>query len=104
MVNHAAGAQAHDERGISAPLIARPFNAAVTSALSFSPGAAVPLALVALTPRAQHALVIACSALFTLASLGARSAKRGGAKVRPAMVSVSFWGLFEMAMTSAVGA
>ena len=104
MASDAVGAHARDELGISEPLIARPFNAAVTSALSFSLGAAVPLVLVALTPQAQHALVIACSALITLASLGALSAKLGGAKVRPAMVRVSFWGLFAMAMTSAVGA
>jgi len=45
------GAYARDELGLSAALSARPLQAALASACSFSTGAAMPLLVVALAPR-----------------------------------------------------
>jgi vacuolar iron transporter family protein len=50
MVKDALGAHARDELGISEITSARPVQAALTSAATFSVGAAAPLALVLLSP------------------------------------------------------
>ena len=50
MAHDALGAHARDELGISATLSARPIQAAFTSAGSFAAGAALPLAIAAITP------------------------------------------------------
>lgn len=104
MAHDAEGAHARDELGMSELLIARPFNAAVTSALSFSVGAGLPLALAAVAPMRWLSPFIGMCALVSLAGLGALAARLGGAKVGPAMVRISFWGVMAMALTSAVGA
>lgn len=100
----AEGAHARDELGISEASSARPFSAAVTSALSFSLGAGLPLALAALVPLAWLPPFIGMCALVSLASLGALAAKLGGAKVGPAVARISFWGAMAMALTTGVGA
>ncbi len=98
------GAHARDELGLHEQRLARPFQAAWTSALSFSAGAALPLLAVALTPagvREGATVVVTLVALGLLGDLGARL---GGAPRRHATGRVLVWGAVAMAITAAIGA
>ena len=54
MAKDALSAHAHDELGISEITTARPVQAALTSAVSFSVGAAMPLLMVVVVPGEEH--------------------------------------------------
>ncbi|QTC86404.1 VIT family protein [Brevundimonas pondensis] len=103
MAHDALGAHARDELGISEITTARPIQAAVTSALTFSAGAALPLVVAAFAPMADLALWVAGSALLGLALLGALGARAGGAPVGRSVARVVFWGALAMAITAGVG-
>ena len=98
----ALGAHARDELGISTILIARPVQAALSSAAAFTVGAALPLVLVLLFP-VWLMPAIAIGSLFFLALLGALAAKVGGAPMYRAAMRVTFWGALAMALTTAIG-
>lgn len=98
----ALGAHARDELGISLILIARPVQAALSSAAAFTIGAALPLVLVLLFP-VWLMPAIAIGSLFFLALLGALAAKVGGAPMYRAAMRVTFWGALAMALTTAIG-
>lgn len=103
MTNDALGAHARDEIGITDTSQARPLQAALSSATTFTIGALLPL-LVAWW--ASHALLIPLVALFSLlflALLGAIAARVGGAPILKAAARVMFWGALAMALTSAIG-
>jgi vacuolar iron transporter family protein len=104
MAHDALGSHARDELGLSSTTRPRPLQAAGASALSFSVGAAVPLAVLALAPEAHLAVWIAASSLGCLLLLGGWSAKVGGANVIRGSVRVGLWSALAMAVTSAVGA
>jgi len=104
MAKDALGAHARDELGISQMSQARPIQAAVTSAATFSLGAALPLLVAALAPGARLAPMVAGAAMLSLAMLGALGAKTGGAPVVKAVVRVAFWGAFAMGLTAGIGA
>ena len=99
----ALGAHARDELGISAISTARPVQAALTSAVTFALGAALPLVSALLAPGPEIAPVIAITSLIFLAGLGALAARTGGAPVAKAAMRVVFWGALAMAITAAVG-
>lgn len=99
----ALGAHARDELGISEIATARPIQAAITSAVTFSAGAALPLVVAAFAPMASLALWVAGSALIGLALLGALGAKAGGAPIGRSVTRVVFWGALAMAITAGVG-
>lgn len=103
MAHDALGAHARDELGISEITTARPIQAAITSALTFSAGAALPLVVAAFAPMASLALWVAGSALIGLALLGALGAGAGGAPVGRSVTRVVFWGALAMAITAGVG-
>jgi vacuolar iron transporter family protein len=97
-------AHARDELGLDEGRLARPFQAAWTSALSFSAGATVPLLTVAVLPagaRVGAAVVVTFLALGLLGDVGARL---GGAPRRRATGRVVAWGAGAMAITAAIGA
>jgi VIT1/CCC1 family predicted Fe2+/Mn2+ transporter len=104
MKHDALAAHARDELGISETTSARPIQAALASAGSFTAGAALPLAVAALAPRAALAAVVGATSLVFLALLGGTAARAGGAKVAVGSIRVTFWGALAMAVTSAVGA
>jgi vacuolar iron transporter family protein len=97
------GAHARDELGISEMLSANPVQAAVTSALTFSAGAALPLLAALAAPPALLVYVVSVSSLVVLTALGAISARAGGAPVFRASLRVVFWGALAMALTAGVG-
>jgi VIT1/CCC1 family predicted Fe2+/Mn2+ transporter len=103
MDHDALGAHARDELGISEMLTARPAQAAVASATTFSIGAALPLLVVLFTPANRMMLVVSASSLLFLAALGALSARTGGSPVGVAAGRVTFWGALAMALTAGVG-
>jgi vacuolar iron transporter family protein len=104
MAHDALGSHARDELGISAASRARPLQAAMASAGSFSVGAALPLAVVAIAPARDLIAAIAIACLVCLLFLGGWSAKVGGANVRIGALRVAFWSALAMAVTTAVGA
>lgn len=103
MAHDALGAHARDELGISDVTTARPIQAALTSAATFTAGAAVPLLLALLIPAAMLVPVIAVASLLLLALLGGLGAQVGGAPIWPAIARVTFWGALAMGLTAAIG-
>lgn len=103
MAHDALGAHARDELGISEITTARPIQAALTSAITFSAGAALPLVVAAVAPLDTLAIWVAASALAGLAVLGALGARAGGAPIGRSVLRVVFWGALAMAITAGVG-
>jgi VIT1/CCC1 family predicted Fe2+/Mn2+ transporter len=99
----ALSAHARDELGLSENLVARPFQAAITSALSFAAGASLPLTVGVLCPMALLLPVLSGGSLVFLAGLGALAAKMGGAPMLKAAFRVTFWGAIAMGLTALVG-
>ena len=104
MTHDALGAHARDELGLSGTTAAHPTQAALASAASFSVGAALPIAIVAVALPANLILSVCLSSLVFLAGLGALSAQVGGARIWNGMWRVTFWGVIAMAVTTAAGA
>jgi len=104
MAHDAMGAHARDELGISDTFTARPVQAAIASAASFTAGAALPLLVAAVTPASALIVVVAASSLAFLATLGALAARIGGANVVAGASRVTFWGALAMLLTAGVGA
>lgn len=100
----ALAAHARDELGLDQERLAQPFQAAWTSALSFSAGAALPLLSVALTPAGARLPATVIVTLLALSLLGDLGARLGGAPRRPATVRVVVWGAAAMAVTAGIGA
>lgn len=99
----ALGTHARDELGISPASRPRPVVAALTSAATFSGGAALPLAVVLLVPAQKLLWVVAMTSLIFLAILGALAAHVGGASKIRAALRVTFWSALAMVLTSLVG-
>ena len=104
MAKDALAAHAHDELGISEMTTARPIQAALTSAATFSVGAAMPLLMVLVSPASMLVLAVSLATLLFLALLGAIGARAGGANIPRATLRVTFWGAFAMALTAGIGA
>ncbi|HTK35914.1 MAG TPA: VIT family protein [Caulobacteraceae bacterium] len=103
MAHDAIGAHARDELGISETSTARPIQAALASAASFSIGAAAPLGIVAVSPAGLAIPLVSAGSLAFLAVLGALGAGAGGAPVWRACARVAFWGALAMAATAGIG-
>jgi vacuolar iron transporter family protein len=100
----ALAAHARDELGLFARSLARPLQAALASAGSFTTGAVIPLLVAAL---AQPPYVIPSTVAASLACLfflGAISAKAGGAAMMTAALRVTAWSALAMGVTAGVGA
>jgi VIT1/CCC1 family predicted Fe2+/Mn2+ transporter len=104
MAKDALGAHARDELGISEITTARPIEAALTSAATFSVGAAAPLVMVLAAPPHLLLPIVAVASLVFLALLGVVGAKAGGADLIKPTVRVTFWGALAMALTTGIGA
>jgi VIT1/CCC1 family predicted Fe2+/Mn2+ transporter len=104
MAKDAMAAHARDELGISEITTARPLQAALTSAATFSVGAAMPLLMVVVSPATMLVPIVSAASLVFLALLGAIGARAGGANVLRATVRVTFWGAMAMALTAGIGA
>lgn len=96
-------AHLRDELGLAETSTARPVQAAVASAAAFAGGAALPLAVAAMAPASALTLALTLTSLLFLALLGGLGAAAGGAPVPRAVIRVTFWGAFAMAVTAAIG-
>ena len=101
--NDALGAHARDELGISDISTARPIQAAVASALSFSCGAAMPVLATWLSPREWTLWTVAAASLIFLAMLGWLGAWAGGVRPLRPVIRVTFWGAVALAVTASIG-
>ncbi|MFM7268061.1 MAG: VIT family protein [Cyanobium sp.] len=99
----ALGAHARDELGLSDTLRARPVQAALASALSFSLGALVPLLAVLIAPAGKVGAGSSVAALLSLGLLGGLSARAGGAAPLRGSLRMLLWGTAAMAITALVG-
>ena len=104
MEHDALSTHGRDELGISDIVTARPVQAALASAVSFSVGAALPLLIVLLVPVSVLMWAVSGSSLLFLTLLGSLAARAGGASVMTAAVRVTIWGALAMAVTAGVGA
>ena len=103
MAKDALGAHAREELGISEITTARPIQAALTSAATFTAGAAMPLVIAALVPGPSLPLAVSAASLGFLAILGMVGARAGGADPWRAALRVTFWGALAMALTAGIG-
>jgi len=103
MAHDALGAHARDELGVSDVSTARPVQAALASAATFAVGAAMPLAIAALSPDGFVMPAVAGTSLAFLAALGALAARAGGAGVLLGAARVTGWGALAMGLTTGAG-
>jgi VIT1/CCC1 family predicted Fe2+/Mn2+ transporter len=103
MAFDALGAHARDELHITELTTARPVLAALTSAATFTAGAALPLLLAALLPMALIVVGEVVGSILFLALLGAVGAIAGGARPWKPVARVVFWGALAMALTAGIG-
>lgn len=99
----ALGAHARDELGLTEIHSARPIQAALSSALTFAVGAALPMCIAWISPERWIIALVTVSSLIFLALLGGLAAKAGGAPVMKGTVRVTIWGALAMAATALVG-
>lgn len=99
----ALAAHLRDELGIVQGELARPVQAAASSAASFAIGAALPLVAAAIASRSTRIAVILVVALGALGALGFTGAKVGGSKPTRPVVRVLVGGVAAMAFTMLVG-
>ena len=95
---------ARDELGITDFSTARPVQAALTSAITFAAGAALPLVMAYLVPLQFLLPSVAAGSIAFLMVLGALGAWAGGAGPLRGAMRVGFWGAAAMAATAAIGA
>jgi VIT1/CCC1 family predicted Fe2+/Mn2+ transporter len=103
MAKDALGAHVRDELGISETITVNPLQAALTSAVTFAAGAALPLIPAVFAPASTLVPFIAGCSLLFLATLGAVAAYTGGAPVVAGTLRVTFWGAIAMGVTAAIG-
>ena len=92
-----------DELGLSEFTTARPIQAALTSAATFTSGAAIPLLAALLLPPGLVIMGVVAVSLVLLGALGALGAKVGGAGLVRPTLRVLVWGAIAMAITAGVG-
>lgn len=100
----ALAAHVRDEIGITETLNAKPLEAALTSAITFTVGAALPLFVAWFAPASLLTTWIVGTTLLFLALLGGVGAQAGGAPVLVGAARVTFWGVVALSATMLVGA
>ena len=103
MTSDALAAHARDELGHDVDTLARPVQAALSSAASFTVGAALPIIAFLIVPKPTRAVAVVVSALLALLILGIAGARAGGASIPRAAIRVTLGGAFAMAVTAGVG-
>ncbi len=103
MAKDPLAAHIRDELGMSESSSARPLQAAIFSAGSFTLGSILPLLAVFIVPSAYLIPSISMLAVIFLALLGAVAAKVGGAKLLSGTVRVVVWGTLAMLVSAGIG-
>jgi len=103
MAHDALGAHARDELGIHELTRARPIQAAVASAASFTAGALPAVLLAAFVSPKWVTLAIVIVTVALLVVLGSVAAQLGGASRLRGALRVVFWGVLAMGCTILIG-
>lgn len=103
MAHDALGAHMHDELGITKASRARPFQAAIFSALSFSIGAILPMIVAIFSPKNYVIPAIFIMSVLFLSLLGTLAAQVGGSKLITGAARVTLWGTIAMLVTALIG-
>jgi VIT1/CCC1 family predicted Fe2+/Mn2+ transporter len=103
MAKDALGAHVRDELGITGISNARPFQAAMFSACSFTLGSLLPLLIILIAPMNYLILTISVMAVLFLALLGGVAAKVGGARILLGSLRVVVWGTLAMIVSAGIG-
>jgi vacuolar iron transporter family protein len=96
-------AHAEVELGLDPTELTNPWQAALSSALSFSVGALLPLIAILVVPIALRIPVTVAAVLLALVITGAVSARLGGAPKHPAALRNFVGGGLALAITYAIG-
>jgi len=96
-------AHLRDELGMQEAHRARPWQAAIVSAVSFAVGAAVPLAAAALAAAGDRIEATAATAVVLLAATGAIGGRLGGAPMARAAMRVLVGGGLAMGAAALIG-
>ena len=99
----ALATHAREELGITEIFRAKPVQAALVSACSFTLGALIPFIAALIAPSTLIAEVVSTTAMTTLGILGGTAAYVGGASIPKGVLRVVFWGALAMSMTAIVG-
>lgn len=99
----ALGAHIRDELGINEMSQANPLQAAMASGLAFTAGGILPILVAFFAPVGNMELLQYASSMLFLVFLGIISAKTGGAIVWKAVLRITIWGTFAMALTALAG-
>ena len=102
MAKDALEAHAREELGLTDVLSARPLQAALFSAVSFS-GAGLPLIVALLSPAKLISISIFFSTLFSLAALGYLSSVVSNAPPVRAIIRITFWSSLAMLFSMGIG-
>lgn len=103
MASDSLKSHARDELGITESGTARPIQAALASAATFSIGAMLPLSTLFFFPSVNVIGAVYSASLLFLVLLGALAAWVGGASLVRGATRVAFWGALAMAVTACVG-
>ena len=104
MKHDALGTHARDELGISIHHSARPFQAAIASAVMFAAGAILPLTVVLFSGQGKDLIMaVSIMSLLSLAALGFFAAIIGKSSKIKSCFRVVIWGIFAMAVTAGIG-
>lgn len=104
MAHDALGAHMIDELGITNTLRARPFQAAIFSAGSYSMGAILPMIVAIFSPINYTMPAIFITSVVCLFFLGTLAAQVGGSKILTGAARVTLWGTVAMLVTAIIGA
>lgn len=103
MQKDALGTHVRDELGITTVLKARPLQAALFSACSFTIGSLLPILVTIFTSTKYLIPIIFVMAIFFLALLGGLAAKIGGSRILIGAARVTLWGTLAMLITALIG-
>ncbi|MDP3560553.1 MAG: VIT family protein [Legionellaceae bacterium] len=103
MAKDALGAHARDELGITEVTTARPLQAAMFSACSFTLGSSLPLLIFFIVPRIYLIPSLSIMTVVFLALLGVVAARVGGAPILLGALRVVIWGTIAMFVSAGIG-
>ena len=101
--HNALEAHARDEIGINDMTSAKPIQAALSSAVSFSLGAIFPMLAILVSPEKYLHIIIGIVGISSLAILGAISSYAGGTSILKGCFRVTMWGIIAMTFSIWIG-
>ena len=101
--HNALKTHAHDELGINEMTQAKPFQAAMASAIAFIAGGILPLAVAIVAPIKYMVVFQYAFAILFLAVSGSLAAKAGGSNPIKSILRICLWGTVAMCISALVG-